>query len=156
MKQRGIDPPELATRLGYSDRATVDHWLSGRRKLTRTNLGRVAEILKCDPHEIDPEGNGYTAAQRKARAKEKKALQTSHGRADTLEVTQTHAPPEETLFMEPGGLPPLPNMGLFSQVIGWWRVLSPEQRRKFVDQGRKLALGEVVEFREARRKKAAR
>lgn len=157
LERHGLKPAVLAARLGYSDRAMVDHWLSGRRRLTRASLERVADALGCDPNEIDPKGEAYTAAQRKARSAEKRALQTSHTPADKMEVTQRHPPEAGALMAEPGGLPPLPDYALFSQILGRWRVLSPQQRRELVEYGRQLEHGDVVVgMRTVVRKKAAR
>lgn len=59
LEERGLDANTLAVKLGYGNRAMVDHWLSGRRVPTPGSLRRVAEVLNVTLKEIDPSGSAY-------------------------------------------------------------------------------------------------
>ncbi len=130
MESTGVDAIELSRRLRYQGRAMVDHWLAGRRALSKESLLRVSAAIGVTPHEIDPDDSAYTPARRKARSAEKRA----NG--------QQHRPPSQPHVAAPPPNPTGVDMGpgdqaLFAQVEGAWKMLrSDEERRAFVDHVR--------------------
>lgn len=133
LKERGLDADELSRRLGYRTRAMVDHWLAGRRAISRQNLGRVAKALDVDPTAIDPVGNAYTPSHRKTRSVEKAERQRLNGQflpPPHSRVADTPLNPAGA-DMGPGDQP------LFAQVEGAWKLLrNDEERRAFVEHVR--------------------
>lgn len=138
MKNRLVDAVELSRRMGYQDRAMVDHWLAGRRAVSHRNLERIARALGVQVSEIDPAGTAYTPSQRKTRAAEKKqyingsSVVTSH--IPQSQLTHVAAPPLSNrtgVDMGPGDL------ALFAQVEGAWKLLrNDDERRAFVEHVR--------------------
>lgn len=148
MGAKRIDAVELSKRLGYQDRAMVDHWLAGRRAVSHQNLGRLAEALGVQVDEIDPRGAAYTPAKRKARAAEKKQSAKA-----VVPPSHSHvaAPPPSPVGAAMGSGEP----ALFEQVEGAWKLLrSDEERRAFVEHVRGFV--HLSTAPEATRKKAAR
>lgn len=154
MKTQRVDAVELSRRLGYQDRAMVDHWLAGRRAVGHRNLVRLAEALNVPVREIDPAETAYTPSQRKARSEEKKQYaEASSAAASNLPPHQPHVaapPPNPTgVDMGPG------DQALFAQIEGAWKLLrSDEERRAFVEHVRGFV--HLSTAPEAARKKAAR
>jgi transcriptional regulator with XRE-family HTH domain len=148
MKAMGVDTVELSKRLGYSDRAMVDHWLAGRRAVSHRNVLRLAQALGVPATAIDPAGAAYTPSKRKARAAEKK------------QFAETVAPPSHSHVAAPPPPPVGVAMGsgepaLFEQVEGAWKLLrSDEERRAFVEHVRGFVHQSTAP--EAARKKAGR
>ena len=147
MKARGVDAVELSKRLGYSDRAMVDHWLAGRRAVSHRNVLRLAQALGVPATAIDPAGAAYTPSKRKARAAEKK------------QSAETVAPPSHSHVAAPPQHPAGVDMGsgdtLFAQVEGAWKLLRDDaERRAFVEHVRGFVHQSTAP--EAARKKAAR
>jgi transcriptional regulator with XRE-family HTH domain len=90
MEERGVDASVLAERLGYSNRAMVDHWLSGRRIPTHESIQRVAEVLKVAVGEIDPLNSAYKHTGPRTK---------SHGVDNAVEVSKipySQQPPTTT------------------------------------------------------------
>jgi transcriptional regulator with XRE-family HTH domain len=136
MDECGVDAVELARRLGYGGRATIDHWLSGRRVLTHKNASRAAKALGRPLHDLDPDGEAYTPRRRKTRAAEKRSLQKSQSGPDKSDIAPKLPPPEAGVLMS-GGLPPIPDEDLFRELLGVWYLLrGHDARRKFVEQAR--------------------
>jgi transcriptional regulator with XRE-family HTH domain len=154
MGATGVDAIELSRRLGYPNRATVDHWLAGRRKISRVNLVRVAGALEVEPRELDPNGEAYKPSMRKERSAEKKTTDRS--------LQKSHTPPH----LLPAAAPPLNTttgnaMGPGDQGLAVlqsvWGYLTPEQRDKFVADALELAhKATASSTAESARKKAAR
>jgi transcriptional regulator with XRE-family HTH domain len=147
MEAKGVDAIELSRRLRYQGRAMVDHWLAGRRALSKESLSRVAAALEVTVQEIDPAEIAYTPAQRKARSAEKRA----NGRHEFPSHSHVAAPPPNPtgVDMGPG------DQALFAQVEGAWKLLrNDEERRAFVEHVRGFVHQTTAP--EAARKKATR
>jgi transcriptional regulator with XRE-family HTH domain len=146
MNTQRVDAVELSGRLGYQDRAMVDHWLAGRRAVSHRNVLRIAQALEVPATAIDPAGAAYTPSKRSARAAEKRSVETV-------------APPSHS----PVAAPPQPPVGvdmgsgdtLFAQVEGAWKLLRDDaERRAFVEHVRGFVHQSTAP--EPARKKAAR
>ena len=68
MDERGIDANALAERLGYSNRAMVDHWLSGRRLPTPASIKRLSDVLGVPVSDVDPSGSAYKVSRRRLKS----------------------------------------------------------------------------------------
>lgn len=155
MKTRLMDAVELSRRMGYQDRAMVDHWLAGRRAVSHRNLIRIAEVLGVQVSEIDPAGTAYTPSQRQTRAAEKKQyINGSAAVANNIppsQLTQVAAPPPHPAGVEMGP----GDQALFAQVEGAWKLLrNDEERRAFVEHVRTFVHESTAP--ESLRKKAVR
>lgn len=147
MKAQGVDTVELSKRLGYSDRAMVDHWLAGRRAVSHRNVLRLAHALGVQPTAIDPAGAAYTPSKRTSRAAEKRQS------AET--VTPPSHSPVAAPPQSPAGVDMGPGDSLFAQVEGAWKLLRDDaERRAFVEHVRGFVHQSTAP--EAARKKAAR
>jgi transcriptional regulator with XRE-family HTH domain len=135
MKTQRVDAVELSRRLGYQDRAMVDHWLAGRRAVGHRNLARLAEALSVPAEQIDPAETAYTPSQRKARSEEKKQhAEASSAAANNIPPSHSHvaAPPPNPTGVDMGS-----GDSLFAQVEGAWKLLRDDaERRAFVEHVR--------------------
>jgi len=123
---KGWSKLELARRLGgKNSRTEVYLWESGRRTPSKASLDKLASIFELDSDLLDPEGEAVAGPGRKRKSR----IQESHTDADTSAVTRRD---------QAGGtmgesLPPLPDIDLFGQLLGVWRLLeTTEARREFV------------------------
>lgn len=147
MKAQGVDTLELSKRLGYSDRAMVDHWLAGRRAVSHRNVVRLAHALGVQPTAIDPAGAAYTPSKRKARAAEKRQS------AETV-VPPSHSPVAAPPLSPEGVVMGSGEPALFEQVEGAWKMLrNDDERRAFIEHVRGFV--HLSTAPEAARKKAA-
>ena len=52
MMNRSISSDELAKRLNYSSRVTVNRWVRGDAVPSYENLVNMSDVLKCKPEEL--------------------------------------------------------------------------------------------------------
>jgi transcriptional regulator with XRE-family HTH domain len=132
--KRGMSKGALARALGYATVATISHWESGRRTPTPENVRRIAEVLGCDPKQIDPDGEAFDRETAPPKGVRPDRLKRARPPADVEAVAHTQQPAGDPLM--DGGIP-IPDVELFGQLVGVWRLLSgPEERRSFVEHSK--------------------
>jgi len=52
MLNRGVSSDELARKLNYSSRVTVNRWVRGDAVPSYENLVNISEVLRCRPDEL--------------------------------------------------------------------------------------------------------
>lgn len=134
MAERDIDANALASRLGYANRATIDHWLSGRRLPTPDNIRRVAEVLEVPVEAIDPSGSAFKLAGRRKK---------SHGIDKTAEVGRMPYSQSPTTTAEG------PMKDQIEAVVGALGLVDEDKRPAFVAKVKRLAASMVLGLEDA-------
>jgi hypothetical protein len=124
MADKGLRPKDLADRLEWASVDPFFKWKNTPRRISRTTLQRLSEVLHVAPEALDPAGEAWDEENREG-----------HVRSDSAGRYLSELPNTG------GDMPQGADGDLFAELVGYWQSMSGkrDRRQELVDLAYRLA-----------------